>query len=497
MIIKKCPNLHRTHHFFFLAIAMMDIFVCLLTLPFIMDSHGKKLNWKLPEYLCKFYMFADFSLKGVHAYLLLLGAIFLYFHYRKNESYATETGEVRTRGSKMHKWAIPLAWVLGLGIGVPAGAMATMDTCGRCELWHSMDGQGRHRPAQGSEANILLAFLVGGFIVPVVLMLMPLIALFMQLCGGRTPRLDPPHSRTALLMVILMVLFISSRAPHDIYELMKMYSNQFGNRGNAYRMYGPSVELDCMVYIPMLLHPILFILLQPEYRQGFRDMMRSCGGSSTPQAENPYGEGRQRRLVPPQSSIIRGGGGRRGQQQNGHGQLIHERQPMIVAAPGGMAGHNRTHQGQLMQGSAYIQQQGMQQGMQGMRMSPQSQPLLQQGQLDNSFEMQQQDPSLPARCARPLSLKRMFVIKYLFMLCLTKLSNLFISPSSGSPPESSSTLTRHGWSQRSPTPRPTPRRRPHRSRTLTWRPSSSPTTWTECGTTLGSRRPTPAACPPT
>ena len=40
-IIKKCPSLHRTQHFFFLAISVMDIFVCILAIPFAIDSQVK------------------------------------------------------------------------------------------------------------------------------------------------------------------------------------------------------------------------------------------------------------------------------------------------------------------------------------------------------------------------------------------------------------------------------------------------------------------------
>ena len=38
LIIKKCEHLHRTHHFFFLAIAVMDMLACVLVIPFAMDS---------------------------------------------------------------------------------------------------------------------------------------------------------------------------------------------------------------------------------------------------------------------------------------------------------------------------------------------------------------------------------------------------------------------------------------------------------------------------
>ena len=58
---------------------------------------SKFARWQLPEFLCKFYLFVDFALKGIHAFLLVFGSLFLYFWYRKEESYATETGEIHTR----------------------------------------------------------------------------------------------------------------------------------------------------------------------------------------------------------------------------------------------------------------------------------------------------------------------------------------------------------------------------------------------------------------
>ena len=61
---------------------------------------SKFARWQLPEFLCKFYLFVDFALKGIHAFLLVFGSLFLYFWYRKEESYATETGEIHTRLEK-------------------------------------------------------------------------------------------------------------------------------------------------------------------------------------------------------------------------------------------------------------------------------------------------------------------------------------------------------------------------------------------------------------
>jgi hypothetical protein len=62
---------------------------------------------------------------------------------RKNESYATETGEIVRRETRMHKWGLPLAWVVGVGVSAPAGALASM-WAGTCAAWHEY-GQGRDR----------------------------------------------------------------------------------------------------------------------------------------------------------------------------------------------------------------------------------------------------------------------------------------------------------------------------------------------------------------
>merc|ERR1711955_192877 len=112
-----------------------------------------------------------------------------------------------------------------------------MDNCGRCEVWHSIGPDMRPNIASGNDANILLAFL----------------ALIMQIFGARSPRLDPPHSRTTIIMILFVILFMASRCPHDIFELMNIYGNNFEYRANMSRhLAGGSSEetemvLDCMV----------------------------------------------------------------------------------------------------------------------------------------------------------------------------------------------------------------------------------------------------------
>ncbi len=96
----------------------------------------------------------------------------------------------------MHKWAIPLACVIGLGLAIPAGALANQAVNSgtgvrTCAVW---DGR------SGSEDNgykVVVSTVFASFILPMAILVFPFIALLMQLCGGREPRLDPPHNRLA------------------------------------------------------------------------------------------------------------------------------------------------------------------------------------------------------------------------------------------------------------------------------------------------------------
>ena len=84
---------------------------------------------------------------------------------RKNESYATETGEIVRRQTRMHKWGIPLAWVVGVGVSAPAGALATM-WVGTCAAWHEYgQGRGARTPILGLTLLFKLYFITFGFLV--------------------------------------------------------------------------------------------------------------------------------------------------------------------------------------------------------------------------------------------------------------------------------------------------------------------------------------------
>ena len=75
--------------------------------------------------MCKLYTFLNYGTMATHSYMLVFLLIFLYFWYRKQEAYMTQEGQTVVRKTRMHKWAIPLAWVLGLGLSIAGGAISS------------------------------------------------------------------------------------------------------------------------------------------------------------------------------------------------------------------------------------------------------------------------------------------------------------------------------------------------------------------------------------
>ena len=111
---------------------------------------------------------------------------------------------------RMHKWAIPLAVVIGLGLAIPAGALANVSVNSStgvrsCAVW---DGR------SGSEDNgykVTVSTVFTAFILPMVILVFPFIALLMQLCGAREPRLDPPHNRLAATGIGLVSIYLIAK----------------------------------------------------------------------------------------------------------------------------------------------------------------------------------------------------------------------------------------------------------------------------------------------
>ncbi len=91
--------------------------------------------------------------------------------------------------------------------------------------------------------------------------------------------------------VALVVIFIASRAPFEVYELMRLFhQSSYGFKANprwgtpyAYWTFETDIILNCIIYVAPALNPIVYFALNPEYRTGLVQMWRKMTCNQSPE----------------------------------------------------------------------------------------------------------------------------------------------------------------------------------------------------------------------
>ena len=97
----------------------------------------------------------------------------------------------------------------------------------------------------------------------------------------------------------MSVLFVISRAPKEVYQLMKLFqASDFGYKGAGgpfgtpygYYNFETDIILNALVYVVCAVHPILYFSFSQEYRQGLVNMWRNldCNQSSAEVSFNGF-----------------------------------------------------------------------------------------------------------------------------------------------------------------------------------------------------------------
>ena len=176
----------------------------------------------------------------------------------------------------MHKWAIPLACVIAAGLAIPAGAIAGANCNAStgiqsCAIWSGQANTAGHK--------IAISLFFVAFLLPLLILIFPLIALTMQVFGCREPRLDQQkHCRLALTGILLVLVYAVSLSPYQVYEAMKAFQKTFGTKfnptwgtpGGPQWTFNTDLILNAMIYVACVIHPIIYFSMNPEYRTGLR-----------------------------------------------------------------------------------------------------------------------------------------------------------------------------------------------------------------------------------
>eukprot|EP00096_Caligus_rogercresseyi_P010262 TRINITY_DN3679_c0_g1_i2.p1 TRINITY_DN3679_c0_g1~~TRINITY_DN3679_c0_g1_i2.p1 ORF type:complete len:588 (+),score=146.07 TRINITY_DN3679_c0_g1_i2:174-1937(+) len=369
MTVKRNEGLHRTPHFLLVCLAIRDLIVTLGVIPFVIDSQAVNfMQWKAGEALCKGYSFLNYGTMAAHSFNIVFLMFFLYFWYRKQESYANPEGNIIRRETKMHKWSIPLLWVIGISLAIPAGALSwqninPVNGSRNCVLW----------PGYGSGNNYWakLSVVIGGYLIPFIFMVFPSIALLMQVFNCREPRLEPPHSRTAATGVALFFTLLVTRSPYEIHQMVGLFNQgRIGDRVDPQWSAHQSVVnfekemiFNALIYIAPAIHPILYFAINPLYRHCLKKTWKTflCGKSGTEDSPGNNNKDRMKEMktIPPSSSSRnRAPQGMRTKEE----PLVDRRHPVIVPVASGSNGyyhprqhhppyHPQTHHHQLPMGA--------------------------------------------------------------------------------------------------------------------------------------------------
>jgi len=404
MTIKKNQHFRRTHHFFLAAMSIRDLIVTIMVIPFVIDSQAVNLmQWKSGDIMCKLYTFLNYGTMAGHAYMLVFLLLFLYFWYRKQEAYMTQEGQTVIRKTRMHKWAIPLAWVLGLGLAIPAGALSYVyrnyyTQVSNCGVW---DGLG-----DNNGFKVAIATVFASFVGPLLILLFPFIAIFMQLCGAREPRLDPPHNRNAMTAIALVFVFMASRGPYEIYQLMKLFdkssmgsrfSTPMGTPSAGYWSFEKDMILNCLVFVAPALHPIIYFAFNSEYRTGLTHAWKNLSCNQTPEQRTQEAQRMKQQRYPSNGSgpIVKSQNRTPMHMRPNEEPLLTRSQPQIMAAQVGQPRYHAYPQGQIpVQAFPQVQPQPLvaQPGTQYL-FPEHSLPM--QPSFDGSFDQRITTPQLP------------------------------------------------------------------------------------------------------
>jgi len=177
------------------------------------------------------------------------------------------------------KYVVPLVWLIGLGIGVPAALLAQSNNKPPgCYLAQdpTLIAKSRHSYIlQDPTMNLLIASVALNYIVPCTLMIMASILL----CTTRWTQ-DGKLNRFYKMCIALCVLFMASRSPIDILQFNSIVHTTYGTTITNRRpdQLEHEILLVWAALVPVVGNPIIYLFCVTEYRQNIARMWRACTG---------------------------------------------------------------------------------------------------------------------------------------------------------------------------------------------------------------------------
>jgi len=180
------------------------------------------------------------------------------------------------------RYIVPLCWMVGLGLGLPAAMIANYDEKRPNGCYIKPDNnllaQSRNNAiSQDSSLNFLIASVVMAYIVPAICMVIMVILL-------RTTRWtqDGKLNRFYKLAISLCLVFIATKSPVDIISFKTLIHT--AQNFSVLNTRGDELEQEILfvwvALMPVVINPIIYMFCVTEYRSNIGRTWRKCIGTN-------------------------------------------------------------------------------------------------------------------------------------------------------------------------------------------------------------------------
>jgi len=281
-----CTKRTRTTGYYLLInLSIRDILVAALCVPFTLDTEVINLTWYFGDSYCICYRYFYYCF----LFFLPLTLLFLAWHLFVENckwNFAGEEGVVPRPWP--HTIFIPLIWFFSAAFAVPTVFWSKVRPLSD-DFYRNDEISGRpnnamvcmHRGeewAVGSDYFYIASTLVT-FCLPVILLVLPWLALLVQICACCTRKLRSSEFWLSLICLFMILFFEASRAPFELFNFHHILTN--------WKIIGPldtflplaesyKAVMKWAVYAPALLHPFLYFTFSPEARHGAYILFSRC-----------------------------------------------------------------------------------------------------------------------------------------------------------------------------------------------------------------------------
>lgn len=273
----------NTGHYLLINLSIRDILLAGLCIPFTLDSEIIHLTWNLGLEYCISYRYFYYCL----LFFLPLTILFLAWHlFVENAKWAQSEDVPRPWP---HTIYIPLIWFFSALFAAPTAFFTAVRPWEDDPYKNIIAGRPEnatvcmHKPVTwgempaGETPNIYfyLASFLFTFVLPVVLLIIPWFALFIQSAGCCTRRLRSSDFWLSLITLFLILIFEASRAPFELFNVHYVLTtwslepwlplDSFIPMGESY-----IAVMKWAVYAPAMVHPLLYFTFCADARHGVR-----------------------------------------------------------------------------------------------------------------------------------------------------------------------------------------------------------------------------------